>query len=98
MMLGELRVLHLVPKANRRRLTSEQLGGRSLKAHPHSDTRFPTRPHLLIMSLLGPSVFKPPHQGVGGGGTGLSKKKSEQASGASTVPLLLPGLSRCEES
>ena len=38
----ELRVLHLVPKTNRKRLTSRQLGGRSLKAHPHSDKLHPT--------------------------------------------------------
>jgi hypothetical protein len=34
MALEELRVLYLVPKANRRRLASKKLGGRSLKAHP----------------------------------------------------------------
>ena len=45
LVLKELRVLHLVPKANRRRQSSRQLGGGS-QAHPHSDT-LPKRPHLL---------------------------------------------------
>jgi hypothetical protein len=31
-----------------------------LKTHPHSDTLSPTRPHLLIVPLPGPSIFKPP--------------------------------------
>jgi hypothetical protein len=31
----ELGVVHLVPKANRRRLAFRQLGGGSLKAHPY---------------------------------------------------------------
>jgi hypothetical protein len=56
----ELRVLHLVSKTNRRRLASRQLGRRSLKAHPHSDTLPPTKPHLLIVPLPRPSIFKPP--------------------------------------
>jgi hypothetical protein len=43
----ELKVLHLYLKVTRRRLTSRQLGGRSFKAHPHSDTLPPTRSHLL---------------------------------------------------
>lgn len=33
MTLAKLRVLHLVPKTNRRRLESRKLGGRSLKVH-----------------------------------------------------------------
>jgi hypothetical protein len=49
MTLEELRVLHLVPKATRRRLTSKQLGEGSLKVYPHSDTRPLTRLHLLIV-------------------------------------------------
>jgi hypothetical protein len=57
-----LRVLYIVPKANGRRLASRQLGGRSHKAHPHSDTLPPKRPHLLIMPLPGPSIFKPPQE------------------------------------
>jgi hypothetical protein len=31
-----------------------------LKAHAHSDRLPPTRPHLLIVPLPGPSIFKPP--------------------------------------
>jgi hypothetical protein len=42
---GGVRVLHLVLKANRRRLASRQLKEGSLKAH--SDILPPTRPHLL---------------------------------------------------
>ena len=38
MVLEELRVLHLVPKTNRRRVTARHLEGRSLKARPQSDT------------------------------------------------------------
>jgi hypothetical protein len=60
MLLEELGVLHLHPKEARSRLTSRQLGGGSLKAHPHSDTLPPTRPRLLIVPLPGPFVFKPP--------------------------------------
>ena len=50
-MLEELRVLHLHLKASGRRL-----------AHcpPHNNTPPPTRPHLLIVPLPGPSIFKPP--------------------------------------
>jgi hypothetical protein len=36
MKMAELRVLHLIPKVNRSRLASRQLGGRSLKAHLHT--------------------------------------------------------------
>jgi hypothetical protein len=32
---------------------------RVLKAHAHSNTPTPTRPHLLIVPLPGPSIFKP---------------------------------------
>jgi hypothetical protein len=59
MALEELRVLYLAPNANRRGLASRQLGGLPLKAHPHSDTLPPTKPHLQIEP--GPSIFKPPH-------------------------------------
>jgi hypothetical protein len=59
MVQEELRVLHLIPKGNRR-LASRQLKGSSLKAHPHSDALPPTLPHLLIMLLPGSSIFKPP--------------------------------------
>jgi hypothetical protein len=34
--------------------------GESYKTHPHNDTLFPTRPHLLIVPLPGTSIFKPP--------------------------------------
>jgi hypothetical protein len=67
MLWEELRVLHLVPKANRRRLTSRKLGGRSQNQPQQWHTSFNkatptlTRPHLLIVPLLGPSIFKPPH-------------------------------------
>jgi hypothetical protein len=44
--LEELRVLHLVPEAARRRLTSRNIGG-YLKAHPYNDIFPPTRAHLL---------------------------------------------------
>ena len=59
MEVEELRVLHLVPKTNKRRLTSRELGRRSLEAHPDSDTFPPTRPQLLIVPFSGPSIFKP---------------------------------------
>jgi hypothetical protein len=42
----ELKVLHFDTKADRRKLASRHLGGRFLKAHSHSDTLPPTRPHL----------------------------------------------------
>jgi hypothetical protein len=57
----ELRVLHLVSKANRRILTFRQVG-EGLKAHPHSDTPTPTRPYALIAPLPGPSIFYPPQR------------------------------------
>jgi hypothetical protein len=59
--LEELRVLPLVLKANRRRLTSRQLGARSFKAYPYSGTVPSIRKHLLIVPLPWPSIFKPPH-------------------------------------
>jgi hypothetical protein len=47
-LVKELRVLQLVLKANRRKLAaSRQLEGRFLKAHTHSDTLPPKRPHQL---------------------------------------------------
>jgi hypothetical protein len=33
--------------------------GEGLKAHVNSDTPTPTRPHLQIVPLPGPSIFKP---------------------------------------
>jgi hypothetical protein len=41
-------------------VSSRQLGGGS-QSPPHSVTLPPTRPHLLIVSFPGPSIFKPPH-------------------------------------
>jgi hypothetical protein len=47
MVQEELRVLHLHLKASRRILAPTWLGG--LKAHTHSDTLPPMRPHLQIV-------------------------------------------------
>jgi hypothetical protein len=55
MTLEEVRVLHLHPKEAKNKLTFKQLGGRTLKAHSHSDTLSPTRPHLLLVPLPRPS-------------------------------------------
>jgi hypothetical protein len=55
----ELRVLHLHLNATRRRLASLGSSEEVLFAHPHSDTLPPTRPHILIVSFPGPSIFKP---------------------------------------
>ena len=60
MVLEELRVLHLVPKAARRRLISRKLEGGFLKAHPNNDTLPSRKPHLLIVSLPEPCLFKLP--------------------------------------
>ena len=60
MKLEERRVLHFDWKANKRLLTSRQVGG-GLKAYPHSDTIPPTRPYLLKVPLPGPSIFNPVH-------------------------------------
>jgi len=72
----ELRVLHLDPKAARRKFficTGQSLSARGdLKARPHGDTLPPTRPRLLIapllmghafkhMSLWRPNLFTPVH-------------------------------------
>jgi hypothetical protein len=57
MVQEELRALHLHLEAARR-LTPTWLGGGGLKAHSHSDTLLPTRPHFQIMLLPEPSVFK----------------------------------------
>jgi hypothetical protein len=56
----ELRVLHLDPKAVRRRLShiGKSLSLGDLKTHPYRDTRSPTRPHLLIVSLSMGQAFK----------------------------------------
>jgi hypothetical protein len=63
---GGVDSLHFVLKANRRKLSSRQLGGSSLKVLPHSDTLPPKRPHLPIgphlpiVPLPGSNIFKPP--------------------------------------
>ena len=48
MLEKKLRVLHLNPKAVRKRLSSKEEGlfstGMNFKAHPHSDALPPTRP------------------------------------------------------
>ena len=58
MVQEELRALHRHLKATSRILASRQLG---LKAHIHSATPTPTGPHLLIVPLSGPSIYKPSH-------------------------------------
>jgi hypothetical protein len=69
MALEELRLLHLVLKASRRRLTPTWLGVGSQSPPPQWNTfsnktiPTPTRPHFLIVPLPGSSIFKPP-QGV----------------------------------
>ena len=57
---AELRVLCLHPKAASGRLTSRQLGWGSY-AHTHSDTPTSTRPHLQMVLLPGPRIYKPSH-------------------------------------
>jgi hypothetical protein len=56
MMQAELRVLHLHLKAARGRLTLPVSQDKGVKAHTHNDTPTPTRSHLLIVSLHGPSI------------------------------------------
>jgi hypothetical protein len=55
--LEKLRVSLLIPKAASRRLTSRQ--DYVIEAHTHSNTPTSSRPHLLIVPLLGPSIYKP---------------------------------------
>ena len=50
MRMEELRILHLVLKANKRRLASRQLG-EGTQSPPPSDTLPPTRPHLLTVHI-----------------------------------------------
>jgi len=57
--LEEPKILQLDPKAHRRLTSAWPEEG--LKGHPHSDTPTPTRPHLLIVPLPGPSISKSPH-------------------------------------
>jgi hypothetical protein len=49
----ELRSLHFLLKVAR-------LPASRLEVHTHSDKTPPTKPHLLIVLLPGPSIFKPP--------------------------------------
>ena len=60
MALEELRVLHLVPMVNRRRLASRKLGGSfpspPLQWHTSSNRVIP----LISAIVYGPSIFKPP--------------------------------------
>jgi len=54
MVLEEQRILQPCPKRARRRMefhTGQSLSIGDLKAHPHSDTLPPTRPHPLIVPL-----------------------------------------------
>jgi hypothetical protein len=66
MVLEELRILHLIAKANRKRLASLGSYEETLIVYSHSDTLPPTRPQLLqshtslIVPLHGPSIFKSP--------------------------------------
>ena len=57
MVQAELRIQHLHLKAASRILTSRQLGSGS-SAHTHNNTPIPTRLHLLIVPLPGPSIDK----------------------------------------
>jgi hypothetical protein len=72
MALEGLRVLHLVVKADRKRLISRQLGGGSpsptvthflQQGHTYSSkaTPIPKRPHFLIVLLPEPNIFKSPY-------------------------------------
>jgi hypothetical protein len=61
MVLEELRVQYLVPKTSRRRLAFRPERPQSL---PPSDILPPTRPHLLIVLLPEPSIFKPPQVAI----------------------------------
>jgi hypothetical protein len=66
--LENLRVLHLVPKENKRRLTFQAAERRAIKLtskvkHFFKATPTPIMPHLPIVPLPGSSsTFKPPHQ------------------------------------
>jgi hypothetical protein len=51
MALEELRILHLVLKANRRRLFDSQVARRRVSKPTPTVTLPPTRPHLLQQSL-----------------------------------------------
>ena len=58
MVQEELRVLNSHLSAPKRIMTSRQQD-EGLKAHTHNNTSTPTGPHLLIVPLLGPSIYKP---------------------------------------
>jgi hypothetical protein len=68
MMLKELKVLYLIPKANRRITIYGQLRGGSQNSLPQwhtlSNKVIPTsnEAHLLIAPLPGPSISKPPRE------------------------------------
>jgi hypothetical protein len=59
MALEELKVLHLVPKANRR-WTPQVAGRRVSKSTSTVSDTLPLRLHLLTVLLLGLSIFKAP--------------------------------------
>ena len=54
MVQRDLRVLHLHLKAGFQ-------AARMIKAHAHSDTPTPTKPHFQILPLPRPSTYKPSH-------------------------------------
>ena len=58
-----LRVLHLVLKANRGRLSFRHPLSPSLQWHTSFNKATPTlrKPQLLILPFLGPTIFKPPY-------------------------------------
>jgi hypothetical protein len=58
-----VRVLHIVAKETRRGL-NPQAARRVSKPSPERDTLPPTRPHLLLLPLSGPSIFKRPCKGT----------------------------------
>ena len=65
------RVIHPLQAARRDCVSHwHSLSIYNLKAHLHSDTLPPTRPHLLVVPLPGPSIYKPPHPGERGEGEG----------------------------
>jgi hypothetical protein len=63
MAIEELKVLHVLVKEARSRLSSVR-DSKSTLQYPTSfnkDTPSPMRPCLLIVSVPGPSIFKSPH-------------------------------------
>ena len=57
--LEEPKVLHVAPKADRRRLVFRKLGGRSLKTHPQSDILPPTKGHIYSNKAPPPNRITP---------------------------------------